>query len=406
MSSIVAPAAESNSSLPPLIQMPSPDKFPCELTRVICSNMDDTWGPVLERLESHPNEASLQGHLFGQTALHAACIRYPPLHAVQALIQCAPAATMLQNRDGETALHIACNCASEEVQLEILHAAPGAVELADKYGDTPLHNAARNGGTLRVLEKMLRAAPAVVSVKNCRGITPFCLLSRSYFEAETMDELEENEEYSSDWEAALLFLNAAAPSPATPLVHAAAMTSACPRHLLLMLLKFYPEQALMYDESGKIPLHYAASTNPIQEPHVWDEHEDGYRDLPPPDDSDMANFNLQRGDLEDYVHLQELVTDDANHSVLLSVVHWNPRAARCADADGRLPLTLALMSNKTWDDGLQHLIWAAPQALETRDPVTRMYPFQLAALYVDDIDTVYRLVRSFPQNLAMGMGAR
>jgi hypothetical protein len=30
----------------------------------------------------------------------------------------------------------------------------------------------------------------------------------------------------------------------------------------------------------------------------------------------------------------------------------------------------------------------------------------LAALYVDDIDTVYRLVRSFPQNLAMGSGGK
>jgi hypothetical protein len=89
---------------------------------------------------------------------------------------------------------------------------------------------------------------------------------------------------------------------------------------------------------------------------------------------DVANFNLQREMISrDYVHLQEFVTDDANHSVLLRVVHWNPRAARCADADRRLPLTLALMSNKTWDDGLQHLIWAAPQAFGDGDPVTRMF---------------------------------
>ena len=356
----------------------------------------------MERIRSHPNEVALQGQLFGQTPLHVACIRYPPLHAVRALLECAPETSLLQNKDGETALHIACNCASEEVQLELLDAAPGAVVLVDKYGDTPLHNAARNGCTLRVMDKMLQAAPSALAVKNGRGITPFCLLSRSYFEAENLDELQDNEEFSTDWEAALLFLNASAPSPLTPLVHAATMASACPRHLLCMLLKFYPEQALMYDQTGKMPLHYAASIDPIKEPHIWNEHEDGYRDLP--DDVEPVNFNLERADIEEYVHLQEMVTEGSNDSVLLSVVHWSPMAARFADSEGRLPLTLALMSNKRWDEGLQHLIWAAPQALETRDPVTRMYPFQLAAIYVEDIDTIYRLVRSLPQNLAMGTG--
>lgn len=378
-----------------------PKNWPCELHRLISLEQDDIWESVLDRLKSNPEDVSFQGPHFGQTSLHVACIRYPPLAVIQALLGCAPQTALLQNNNGETALHISCNCSSHEVQLELIRAAPQAASLLDKYGESSLHIAARNGCTMEVMEELLKAAPSAVAVKNKQGITPFCLLSRGYVEAESLEDVEDDD-LIDDWEASLLFLRATAPCPTTPLVHAAAMSPSCPRPLLMMLLKFYPEQTMMYDEAGKIPLHYAASTDVIKEPAVWNETEDGYRDSQ--QELQTVNITLERADLREYVHLEELVTEDPNDSVLLLVVNCNPQAARLADAEGRLPLALALLSNKAWKEELQHLVWAAPQALETRDPVTHLYPFQLAALYCQDLDTIYHVVRSLPQNLAMGIG--
>ena len=57
---------------------------------------------------------------------------------------------------------------------------------------------------------------------------------------------------------------------------------------------------------------------------------------------------------------------------------------------GRLPIHLALESGKTLDNGVDALVDAFPESVRMRDPVTLLYPFQMAAAkrdkVVDEID--------------------
>lgn len=356
-------------------------------------------------MASHPEETHVVGKMFRQTPLHMACIRYPPLHVIQLMISLAPEVPFKQNRDGETPLHVACSSASEDIQLVLIQACPESVRLRDKYGETPLHYAARNGASILVLQSMLSVAPDVVGCNNHKGISPFALLSRSYARAKTREELEYDDQFSSDFEVALLFLCSQVIKPEfTPLVHAAAQTPSCPRSLLLTLMKFFPEHAVQYDHEGKTPLLHAATIHFFQEPDSWDEEMDGYRNQECEDEyvsiNEMNQIEEQANFFEPYKRLDEHLTKEPSNNLLLLMLHWNPQAARYADKNGRLPLIHALLHKKTWIDGVQYLVWAAPQVLETRDPVSHLYPFQLAAAENCDLDTIYHLVRSFPQSVA------
>jgi len=375
-------------------------KFPCELMAIIsCDCEDDSWQPAMDRIESHPNEVNVIGKLFSQSALHFACIRYPPLHLVKKMVELCPENVAHQNSDGETALHIACNCSSPGVQLELIKSSPQAVSLRDKYGETPLHYAARNGASFLVLQSMLEVAPKVVGWNNHKGNSPFELVSRSYVNAESLVEFDEEEQFVQDFEISLMFLRSQVPSPnLTQLVHAAAQTPCCPRPLLRTLMKFFPEQALQYDHEGKTPLLHVATTAVTDGPiSHWDQELDGYRNQEA--EEKYVIINLDQPDMDNYAGLENQLTKDPSDNLLLMMLDWNPKAAQMADKNGRLPLTHALLHSKTWSDGVQYLVWGAPKALETRDPATLFCPFQLAACIGQDIDTIYNLIRSFPQSL-------
>ena len=55
---------------------------------------------------------------------------------------------------------------------------------------------------------------------------------------------------------------------------------------------------------------------------------------------------------------------------------------------GRLPLHLALESGKTLDNGVDALVEAFPESVRMRDPVTLLYPFQMAAVKRNNSDEV------------------
>ncbi len=76
-------------------------------------------------------------------------------------------------------------------------------------------------------------------------------------------------------------------------------------------------------------------------------------------------------------------------------------AASMADKKGRLSLHKALESGRTLKNGVDLIANAAPQAMETRDIKTGMYPFMLASIpnYKWDntcVDTIYSMIRSVP----------
>lgn len=74
------------------------------------------------------------------------------------------------------------------------------------------------------------------------------------------------------------------------------------------------------------------------------------------------------------------------------IVKAEPKTGRIRNQKGFLPLHLAIENDKCWEGGIQALVEAFPDALAMRDPVDKLYPFQLAA-YSEDVDTTFELLR-------------
>lgn len=412
-------------------------KWPSTLMRLMNENDDDEWIPVVERIRSHPEEILVKGRNGGQGALHAACVRYPPVHVIQAMIDARPEAALTCNFSQETPLHLASYSASEEVQEILIRAAPKAASMADQYGDVPLHFAARAGATYQLTELLVQAAPECISTLNKRGVSPFWLLPRSYLEADDLQEIleEESEDYGDDWNLMVLFLQYAyfgvdgarnAPQAFTfsenPnfswLVHAAASTPTCPREVLRFLCRLFPTQALSYNEQGFTPLLLAVQADEVSDPTQWSENEDGFRQPVEAAEGQLQNesdanvpdnfMQLETGDSCFVEHLingstsQDCETCESSRSRQESVVdvllEWSPISATYADKEGRLPLAVALRSGRSWKT-IRRLISGCPRALEYRDVPSGFFMYQIAAVHSPDLDTVFSIVRSLPQLL-------
>ena len=407
-------------------------KWPSMLMYLISESQDDDWLPVIRRIITHPNEITVAGKNAGMTALHAACIRYPPVHIVKAIVTTCPEVALYQNFSGETPLHLASYSASEEVQECLIEAAPQAAAYKDQYGDSPLHFAARAGATLPLLQKMVHAYPEAISAVNERGVTPFWVLPRSFVEAESLEEILEDDieedDYRHDWDAMVLFLRYAYygkeraaqmiaqghgasnnPEDYAWLVHAAAYTPACPREVLTFLCRMFPEQALKLDEQGYTPLQLAVRATVLAEPTNWNESEDGFREPVDPSEGKLQNDHHLVPEEEvapasgDAEFIQQVVepketADEGEKSVLEILLEWSPKSVTLRDTQGRLPLTNALIAGQGWES-IRQLMKACPITIEENDPVTGFSHAQLAAMYSNDVNSIFALVRALPENL-------
>jgi ankyrin repeat protein len=411
-------------------------RWPSRLMRLISEKSnDDEWSAVMERLQSHPEEIAIKGPANGMNAFHAACVRYPPLHVISAMIAVSNPETIgAANANGETPLHLAADGASEDVQMLLIDCAPKAALAQDKYGDCPLHFAARSGATRHLMQALVQAAPESISIANPRGVTPFSLLPRTFLEAEDLDEIfdDESDNFRDDWDLHVLFLSCSYVENGYTvpefslleedyrtdrfqdwIVHAAAVTAACPRQVLTFLCRMFPDQALRRNEKGFTPLLLATQTPAMDEPDEWNENEDGYR----------AEIDAVEGRLQIESHgvtfeevspqmgdsafiyrstsaLRPGLKSKQKDSVIDILLRWSPRSIICEDVQGRLPLAHALVSGHSWHT-VRSIIAACPRALEVRDRATGLYMCQLSSIHSPDLDTVYTIVRSHPHFLRL-----
>ena len=145
-------------------------------------------------------------------------------------------------------------------------------------------------------------------------------------------------------------------------LHAAAGVD-CPIELVRFILENYPEKAYDRDEHGRFALDIAAAAN---------------------NGNSVEKINL--------------------------ILEANPAAASIEDSNNctkskkrrRFPLHEAVSrGNKSWEDGaaLKNLIRAAPQALSSKDAVTGLYAYQVAASSgssVKELNVTFELLRSTP----------
>ena len=358
------------------------------------------WAGSLARIASNPEEAITVG-IQGRTALHVACDQDAPAVVVEALLQAYPEASTMVGTSNMNPLHITCSSqhASVQVVRVLLESGKGqeASEKQDVDGDMPLHTACRCGAPIEVLEVLLKTNPAAVNERDYEGLTPLLRLWVRYFVIlgdDVIDAVKGPGDLTGElldaWNKTELLLRCAYMGSLRQdegtifrTVHAASAVD-CPRAVVKIATIIHPHQVEELDEQNMTPLLIAA-TAPIFK--VRDLSDEGYL-------------------LEDRIHGDENCEnrdDDEHHmdplqpSVIEILVAASSHPACVPNSMGRLPLHLAIASGKQWGNGVEAILHANPDALMMQDPLTRLFPFLLAAeCQASETNTVFELLRTNP----------
>lgn len=370
---------------------------------VLLNLVDESdWVGALTRITSHPNEAVSVG-MQGRSPLHVACDHDAPAVVVQALLRAYPEASTRVGTSNMNPLHITCSSQHASVQVvQVL--LKGGLELQssmrDVDGDTPLAAACRCKAPIEVLEVLVRANPSAVRERDYEGLTPLLRLWVRYFVIlgnDIIDAVQGREDLTGElgeaWNKTELLLRAAyhgslQASSRNSMFRALHATAAvdCPRQIVKIAAKVYPGQLDEVDENGRIPLTIAAVTP------AWK-----MRDLT--DEGYLLEDRIH-GDVSEYDDVDDAEQVGPNSlypSVIEILVNAAPETARFRDADGRLPLQLAISRGKKWTTGVRALLEAYPDAMVLHDPVTNLLPFMLAGtVKKGGCTTIFQLLKTNP----------
>jgi hypothetical protein len=99
--------------------------------------------------------------------------------------------------------------------------------------------------------------------------------------------------------------------------------------------------------------------------------------------------------------LAALSLDTVHPGVICTLLKFYPEAACMTDNDGRLPIDIIAESSKYDEELWEALVKAEPRAIDTRDLRDKMFPFMTAAIGdKSNMNNVYRLLRSKPHVLS------
>ena len=266
----------------------------------------------------------------------------------------------LVDREGHTSLHQACLFrAPLDVIGAMIFAASELASFHNDVGELPLHWAVRLTLSLDVLTILLEAYPRSGFAEDNEGITPLSLLWDRHDDA-LVDAHRvygrERVTSSITWKRMMLLVGGfvgESDHAGFPL-HAIVQTP-CESSFLMFATQVCRDEMCQCDPRGCLPLHLAC-------------------------DAPNACHSL---------------------SIVLSAY---PGAACVADAEGRLPLEIAIASGKKWEDGVEMIFLANPAAVLHQDPNTHLYPFMQGATLADPcLSTIYALLRANPDLMGINM---
>uniref|UniRef100_A0A7R9ZCQ5 Uncharacterized protein n=1 Tax=Pseudictyota dubia TaxID=2749911 RepID=A0A7R9ZCQ5_9STRA len=333
------------------------------------------WHDAFMRCETHPHEVQrYDGN--NVTALHLVCsIGGAPSFLVERVLSLwVDAAKVQDGKRGNTPLHLQCmnsQRSASEVSY-IVRKCPLAASILNKEGQSALHVACTSNAMLPVLKLLVNADPSMLFQKDNSGATPLALTWKAYTSSihgmaaldsilrggstDAMDSL-----FWRFWDKMTFLLgesyahldNARSKGH---VIHAILtsedLSSRMNLVLLSLALRLCPDWALQSDNHGNSPLHLAARK---ASPKV----------------------------------IKALVGADQNAAAVM---------ATTPNSTGQTPLFLASMSHRTWGNGIEDIVLAAPDVIGRREPSTGLYPFQIAAAASEDnVDTAYQLLLARPE---------
>jgi ankyrin repeat protein len=364
-------------------------------------------------------EAVKEKDKYGETPLHLASYFNQSEHVIQWLIKKFPETAKMKDSYGWTPLHLACEShQSEQVIRLLLELDPEAVKEKDKYGFMPLHLACQNNQSEQVIRMLTQEAWRAIqnsgidddnemvfnTLAECCGFwEPSFRLDHMRIMLEevpiSFDTMNANDtKLCLDHMFSKQFVNHGGyldklnfimmrlttgvtrqeePSDNNtfPILHSVLKllckvgirqdpyTSQTIVSILNLVRQRSPDQFRTRDESGSLPLHIA-----VQLPFM----------------SIVTATTSSDGE-----STGEPVTNDQTRAIIKVLLEEYPEAAGIADGQGRLPLHIAMEHGQPCAD---LLLDAEPRALDTRCMVTHMYPFQLAALVLEDSENEMHLV--------------
>jgi ankyrin repeat protein len=193
------------------------------------------------------------------------------------------------------------------------------------------------------------------------------------------------------------------PSGSSVIVHTAFASPCCPPGVAYTVASLFPEELIIRDASGRFPVHYAAS----RQWHAWDWPRNDNPSQPfGAKLLQQESFGILRTALELSPAETLRVTDSNDCLVLHQVVNTFVRACtRPARSCTESPMNDML-------ELLHKLVNMYPEALQRRDGVTRLYPFQQATAVATEHKTqsqhvqdelsltiTYQLLRENPTTL-------
>eukprot|EP00980_Cylindrotheca_fusiformis_P027502 scaffold20791_cov137-Cylindrotheca_fusiformis.AAC.1 len=309
------------------------------------------WSRVIEHSRAHPIDAGyLDGH-WEETPLYLACQQDPPPEAIRAISEAYPEAVLLKSRaNKDLPLHIACRYQATASVLEtLLRDFPGTATWQTKFGALPLN-------ALWEFKPVGAEADDTFWTK-VRIILSSVAIFRNIESG--LDNPGPHDLVAEDRAGGELFL-----------LHAAVSLGglSCPMEVLKYILERYPNQVHERDRSGQLPLHIAVG------PTSWSQ-------------TTRRKYKPRE---------REFIS-------LLLDAYPNAATKKLPLNGGRHPLHIALTNRHTWTGGVRELLQAAPEVLFIPDPVTKLFPFQLASIRVRDTEvdlgTIYNLLRRQPDVL-------
>lgn len=255
-----------------------------------------------------------------------------------------------QDAKHHTILHHACLFRAPAYVVEsILCTAPELASIPNLDGELALHWAIRLSTPIPVLKLLLNANPETAFWRDHLNMTALSLLwERHDYSSWRESQLLE----IKSWNRIVLVFQAVHQASKSILgqsreggedddflvLHTAA-SRPCPHGMFPLLIHVYASQLNKEDTLGRLPLTIACQ-------------------------SVSANRYL-----DVLTKVQMLVKEDKN-------------AARHLDHSGRYPLHVAVASGVLWDEGVESLLYAHPFVISVCDPITLLYPYQLAATAV------------------------
>merc|ERR1712224_908479 len=115
--------------------------------------------------------------------------------------------------------------------------------------------------------------------------------------------------------------------------------------------------------ASPVPLALTAFLHPLNPNHLYEKDSKG---------------RLPLGMAEASPHLNRLPNTFV--PLLQYLLSLHPEAISIQDWMGKFPLTLAIESGKSWDNGISLLLETEPRVLSTRDELSHFYPFMLASV--------------------------